>query len=148
MRSLTAQLSPPVLEQLGLVPALEWLSEEMRKTYQLEVSFEDDESAKPMDSVTASILFRAVRELLINVARHAQVGIAYLTTHREGDQLVVTVEDKGTGFALGKKSSDTAGFGLATLRERIVYIGGSFQIQTEPVRGTTATIQVPLTIAA
>jgi signal transduction histidine kinase len=144
MRSLTAQLNPPVLEQLGLVPALEWLSEEMRKTYRLEVSLEDDEAAKPLDSVMASILFRAVRELLINVARHANINVAYITTHREGDRLTVSVEDQGAGFAPDSATADSVGFGLATLRERIAYIGGSFQIKSARNRGTTATIQVPL----
>ena len=73
MRSLTAQLNPPVLEQLGFLPAVEWLSEEMRKTYHLEVMLDDDAKLKHLDSITASILFRAVRELLINVSRHAKV---------------------------------------------------------------------------
>jgi signal transduction histidine kinase len=144
MRSLTAQLNPPVLEQLGLVPALEWLSEEMRKTYRLEVSFEDDEAPKPLDSVMASILFRAVRELLINVARHANVNVANITTHREGNRLTVSVKDRGAGFASNSAANGSVGFGLATLRERIAHIGGSFQIKSALNRGTTATIQVPL----
>jgi two-component system CheB/CheR fusion protein len=145
MRSLTAQLNPPVLEQLGLVPALEWLGEEMRKNYDLEVVLDDDAVAKPMDSVTASILFRAVRELLINVARHAKVRAARVTTVRNGDQLIVTVLDQGAGYpARSTKASRPLGLGLATLRERIAYIGGSFRITTEPGRGTTATLQAPL----
>src|SRR5258708_2446409 len=89
MRSLTAQLNPPVLEQLGLIAAIEWLSEEMRRTYRLDVLLKDDHAPKPLDSVTASILFRAVRELLINVARHTKVKIAHITTRVAGDQLVV-----------------------------------------------------------
>jgi chemotaxis methyl-accepting protein methylase/signal transduction histidine kinase len=144
MRSLTAQLNPPVLEQLGLVPALEWLSEEMRKTYRLDVSFEDDEAPKPLDSVMASILFRAVRELLINVARHANVNVANITTQREGNRLTVSVKDRGAGFASNSATNGSVGFGLATLRERIAHIGGSFQIKSALNRGTTATIQVPL----
>ena len=143
MRSLTAQLNPPVLEQLGLVPALEWLGEEMRKTYALEVVLEDDAAPKPLDSVTASILFRAVRELLINVARHAKVNLARVTTTRDGDQLTVTVLDQGGGFS-GSKAARSMGLGLPTLRERIAYIGGSFRITTEHKRGTTAILRAPL----
>jgi two-component system CheB/CheR fusion protein len=143
MRSLTAQLNPPVLEQLGLVPALEWLGEEMRKTYALEIVLEDDAAPKPLDSVTASILFRAVRELLINVARHAKVNLVRVTTTRDGDRLTVTVLDQGGGFS-GSKAARSMGLGLATLRERIAYIGGSFRITTEHKRGTTAILQAPL----
>jgi signal transduction histidine kinase len=98
-----------------------------------------------MDSVTASILFRAVRELLINVARHAKVRAARVTTVRNGDQLIVTVLDQGAGYpARSTKASRPLGLGLATLRERIAYIGGSFRITTELGRGTTATLQAPL----
>jgi len=145
MRSLTAQLNPPVLEQLGLIPAIEWLSEEMRRTYRLEVLLDDDSVSKPLDSLTASILFRAVRELLINVARHSKVKIANIATRRVNEQLTVEVMDRGAGFAAARTSaSSTGGMGIATMRERIAYIGGTFQINSAPNRGTIATIQVPM----
>jgi signal transduction histidine kinase len=96
-----------------------------------------------LDSVTASILFRAVRELLINVARHAKVNLARVTTTRDGDQLTVTVLDQGGGFS-GSKATRSMGLGLPTLRERIAYIGGSFRITTEHKRGTTAILRAPL----
>jgi len=145
MRSLTAQLNPPVLEQLGLIPAIEWLSEEMRRTYRLEVLLEDDSVSKPLDSLTASILFRAVRELLINVARHSKVKIANIATRRVNEHLTVEVMDQGAGFAAARASaSSTGGMGIATMRERIAYIGGTFQIDSAPNRGTIATIQVPV----
>jgi two-component system, chemotaxis family, CheB/CheR fusion protein len=145
MRSLTAQLNPPVLEQLGLVAAIEWLSEEMRKTYHLEVMLEDDMQPKPLDSVAASILFRAVRELLINVTRHANVKIAHVATRAADGHLTVNVTDHGVGFALaGKHASVSSGLGLAAMRERIAHIGGTFVMKSERNRGTTATIQVPM----
>jgi two-component system CheB/CheR fusion protein len=145
MRSLTAQLNPPVLEQLGLVAAIEWLSEEMRKTYHLEVLLEDDMQTKPLDSVAASIMFRAVRELLINVTRHANVKIARVVTSSADGYLTVNVTDHGVGFASpGKDSSSLPGLGLAAMRERIAHIGGTFVIKSERNRGTTATIQVPM----
>ena len=148
MRSLTAQLNPPVLEQLGLAPALEWLGEEMRRSYELEVALKDDEVPKPLDSVTGSIVFRAVRELLINVARHAKVDIARVAVCREGNEVVVVVEDKGAGFNADGQSRDSTILGLVTLRERIAHIGGSFQIKSEPLFGTTATIRAPLKVPA
>jgi two-component system, chemotaxis family, CheB/CheR fusion protein len=145
MRSLTAQLNPPVLEQLGLVAAIEWLGEEMRKTYHLEVLLEDDMQPKPLGSVAASILFRAVRELLINVTRHANVKIARVVTSSAAGNLTVNVTDHGVGFALsGKDAGSSPGLGLAAMRERITHIGGTFLIKSERNRGTTATIQVPM----
>lgn len=146
MRSLTAQLNPPVLEQLGLVPAIEWLGEEMRRTYHLEVLLDDDLAPKPLDSVSASIVFRAVRELLINVTRHAKVRVAYIATRSANGRLTVEVTDEGTGFAPpDSTSTSSSGLGLATMRERIAYIGGTFEIASDRKRGTKATIQVPVT---
>jgi two-component system CheB/CheR fusion protein len=145
MRSLTAQLNPPVLEQLGLVPAIEWLSEEMRKTYHLEVVLDDDLKPKPLNSITASILFRSVRELLINVTRHAKVNVAHVSTRCADGRLTLRVIDQGTGFSpTSSASRSSAGFGLATMRERVSYIGGTLQLESERNRGTTATIQVPM----
>jgi two-component system CheB/CheR fusion protein len=145
MRSLTAQLNPPVLEQLGLVPAIEWLSEEMRKTYQLEVILDDDRKPKPLDAITASIVFRAVRELLINVVRHAQVKMVRIVTRSGDGHLTLKIIDQGNGFAPASvQSRSSVGLGLATIRERIKYIGGTLQINSERNRGTTAMVQVPL----
>ena len=141
MRSMTAQLNPPVLEQLGLVPALEWLGEEMRRNFALEVVLEEDSAPKPLNSVTASIVFRAVRELLINVARHAKVHRARVTISRDVDQLIVTVLDQGNGF---EKAAEASGLGLATLRERMAYIGGGIRIDSKRRRGTTAVLLAPL----
>jgi two-component system, chemotaxis family, CheB/CheR fusion protein len=144
MRSLTAQLNPPVLEQLGFLPAIEWLSEEMRKTYHLEVMLDDDAKLEHLDSITASILFRAVRELLINVSRHAKVKSAHIVLRCANDQLSVTVTDQGSGIPTSQSSGSVGGLGLATIKERITYIGGSFQLKSERNRGTTAVIQVPV----
>ncbi len=143
MRSLTAQLNPPVLDQLGLVSAIEWLGEQMRNTYHLTVMLNDDGGPKPLDPVPASILFRCVRELLINVSRHAKADTAEVTTRNMDNRLVLEVSDQGIGFSM-TRSSTGAGLGLATMRERINYIGGTFDIQSERNRGTVATIHVPL----
>ena len=144
MRSLTAQLNPPVLEQLGFLPAIEWLSEEMQKIYHLEVRLDDDAKLEHLDSVTASILFRAVRELLINVSRHAKVKSAHIVLRCANDQLTVTVTDQGSGIPASQPSGSVGGLGLATIKERINYIGGTFQLKSERNRGTTAVIQVPV----
>src|ERR1700722_14551791 len=68
-RSLSYQLSPPVLHELGLVPALEWLGEEMKRLYRLDVTINSDRNAKPLDERTRVMLFRAIRELLVNIAK-------------------------------------------------------------------------------
>ncbi len=145
MRSLTSQLSPPVLEQLGLVPALEWLAEKMEKNFKLTVHIDDDQKPKLVDGVSASILYRAVRELLINVARHAQVDTARVTARGKDGRLTLRIVDHGAGFDPGgERPRGSVSLGLATLRERIGYIGGTFTLDSERGRGTVATIEVPL----
>jgi two-component system CheB/CheR fusion protein len=147
MRSLTAQINPPVLDQLGLMPAIEWLGEEMRKTYQLEVAIEDDNLPKPLDHVGASIVFRAVRELLINVVRHAKVKTVRISAQRTDGTLKIQVIDQGVGLALdGAALKSTVNLGLATIRERVAYIGGALTMEGARGQGTTATIEVPLSL--
>jgi signal transduction histidine kinase len=97
-RSLALQLSPPVLDQLGLVPALAWLAEEMQRVHGLKVVMLDDGAPKPLGHVERAMVFRAVRELLINVAKHASVSQATLETIRRGDRMIITVSDTGVGF--------------------------------------------------
>jgi len=147
VRSLAVQLSPPVLYELGLVPALEWLAEEMQRNYDLSVELTDDGAVKPLEQAARAIVFRAIRELLINVARHAGVSEAHVSTQRVGDGLVATVSDAGSGFDPNEiGTGPQRGFGLTSVRERLAYIGGSVQLASRPGRGTDVTLTVPLQV--
>lgn len=145
VRSLTTQLSPPVLKKLGLTAALRWLSDEMANQYGLQVDFEHDENMPAVNPVIAEILFRAARELLINVARHAGTRWASLKfAHHEG-QLWLSVLDNGIGIdKLTDSLEQIEGFGLASLRERIAYIGGNTKINAAPNQGLYVIINLPL----
>jgi two-component system CheB/CheR fusion protein len=145
IRSLAVELSPPVLYELGLIPALEWLAEEMKSNYGLSIEIDDDGAAKSLGQTTRAILFRTIRELLINVAKHAGVGNARVIAQRVGDRLVATVSDAGAGFNPSEIPTDLQrGFGLTSVRERLAYIGGSLQIASRPGHGTEVTLTVPL----
>ncbi len=144
-RSLALQLSPPVLDQLGLVPALEWLSEEMRRMHGLNVVMRDDGAPKPLGQIERAMMFRAVRELLINVARHASVSQATLATVRRGDRMIITVSDAGVGFAPEAMLENAARtLGLSSVRERLALLGGAIEIASVKGGGTTVTLTVPL----
>ncbi|CCG40459.1 PAS domain S-box protein [Magnetospirillum molischianum] len=141
VRSLTSQLSPPVLRELGLVPALGWLADEMGRIYSLDVSVEDDGASKPLTSAQSAILFRAVRELLINVSKHAQTDTAEVKVRAEDGRIVITVTDKGIGIADPRwTTSSPKGFGLNSLRERITYLKGAVTIESNPGHGTVVTL--------
>jgi len=145
VRSLSLQLSPPVLHQFGLVPALEWLADELRRSHGLSVRIHDDGKPKVMGEVVSNTLFRAVRELLINVSRHAKVEAAEVTSVIDDGKLVLTVADAGSGFDTTEvpAPSSSGGYGLFSVRERISFIGGDMQIDSRPGDGTVVVLTLP-----
>lgn len=146
IRSLTFQLTPPLLASAGLEAALEWLGRQLEKDYDLRVDFFDDGQLKPLTEEIRSALYQAVRELLINAAKHAQTKEVTLAIAREGATLKVTVKDHGVGFNLspaGPKGPGN-GFGLFNICQRIEYLGGELTVASQPGTGTIATIQAPL----
>ena len=146
-RSLVFELSPPILYDLGFEPAMEWLAEHMQQQYGLVVSVEDDDLPKPLDNEARALLFRAVRELLFNVLKHAQASCARVCMRRAGEHLEIIVEDNGVGFApdqLGASSGKIEGFGLFSIRERLNYFGGRMEIESTPGEVTRVTLSLPL----
>ena len=147
MRDIALQLNPPMLDQLGLLPAMQWLADEMHRLYQLDVVINDDGAPKPMEPAVSATLFRALRELLLNVAKHASVGEATITTEQGPDNtLLVTVSDAGGGLdpAIIDPVSSTRASGLIGIRERIGYLGGEMSIKSNPGVGTSVELKVPM----
>jgi PAS domain S-box-containing protein len=146
-RSLVFELSPPILYDLGFEPAMEWLGEHMEKQYGLVVHVEDDGQPKPLDNEARVLLFRAVRELLFNVLKHAQASSASILMLRDGEHLQVIVEDNGVGFApekLEAASGKMEGFGLFSIRERLNYFGGGMEIKSTSGEPTRIVLNLPL----
>jgi PAS domain S-box-containing protein len=147
VRSLTAQLCPPVLENLGLIPALVWLAEEMERVYGLVVEVEDDGLSKPVTPAQAIIVFRAARELLINVFKHAKSPYAVVETRYDAGELELRVTDEGSGIDDPEAAAGgDRGFGLASVRERIGYLNGSMHVESAPGEGTSVVLRLPLAI--
>jgi two-component system CheB/CheR fusion protein len=146
-RSLMLQLSPPTLQTLGLLPALEWLGEEMERIYGLAVLIDKEGDLPTLEEPARTTIFRAIRELLINVSKHAETNVAQINCHQSADgQLSISVTDQGLGFdyqhALSNPAKDS-GFGLISVRERIEFIGGEMTVDTMPGYGATITIVFP-----
>jgi light-regulated signal transduction histidine kinase (bacteriophytochrome) len=145
IRSLAAQLAPDVLHELGISPALEWLGEEVERTFGLRVIVRDDGRPKPLAPDVRSILYRAVRELLINVAKHAHTDAATVDAHNRGGRMVVTVSDAGAGFDVAATAgTPRRGLGIVSVRERLALIGGGVEIRSAPGAGTVAVVSLPL----
>lgn len=144
VRHLTHMISPPILESGGLEAALKWLGRQMETDYGLRVAFADDMGEKPLTEEIRSVLYYAVRELLINVVKHAGTGSARVTVGREGARIVIKVEDDGAGFdpdAIEESlTREQGGFGLFNVRRRIIHLGGTFEVESSPGAGTCVTI--------
>jgi len=144
-RTLATRLVPAALYEFGLVAALQSLAEEIERDFGVEVAIDDDGQPKPLTQTARSILFRAVRELLINVAKHAATREAVVECRLIHGAIELKVVDAGTGFEV-ESSNQKAGIklGLPGIGERITFIGGSLQINSALGKGTLVTIRAPL----
>jgi len=150
-RTLAQRLSPPVLYELGLVPALEWLAQQLELDYGLAVQVVDDSEPKALSPEAASIVFRGVRELLINVAKHAQTKTAIVTLCvTERRELLISVVDAGRGIdpSVAAGRIEPGRLGLRGVKERLAHLGGSFEIVALCGGGSKASIRLPLDGAA
>ena len=145
-RDLTFELSPPVLYDLGLPAAVSWLGEQLEAQHHLHVVVDADQPFTKLEDEVAAMLFRMVRELLTNVVKHAKTERARVSLHRDGENLTLVVEDRGTGFdpARIKTHEAAKGFGLFSVREQITRLGGTFTATSSPSNGTRIALQVPL----
>ena len=147
-RSLIFELSPPILHDLGLEAALRSLTNRMQHLHGIKIDYTYDGRGKQLPEDLSVLLFRAVRELLFNIVKHAKathVGISLAKNH---DQLKIEVEDDGIGFdpaeAARRLRGGGNGFGLFSVSERLQHLGGSFDISSRPGYGTRAILIAPL----
>lgn len=145
-RSLTLELSPPVLYDQGLVPALEWLATWMQEKHGLSVMVDSTVDTDTADENTRIFMFRTVRELLFNVVKHAHINSARIKVDfDEMDNIMIDVADSGSGFAMDAlEKSEHRGFGLFSIEERLQMLGGQIQIVSGPGEGTRISLFIPL----
>jgi len=151
-RSLTTELSPPVLTELGLVPALGWLSDFMETTHNLKVELRAAENLGPSSPLELRfLLFQTARELLFNVVKHAGVNAAVVMLDRDGEDLRLKVTDEGRGFDASQWKaacpSAGGGFGLLNLRHQVELAGGKLEVVSVPGRGVKVTMSVRFPLA-
>jgi len=148
-RSLTTELSPPILHEAGLAAGLGWLAERVRDQHQWTVEVISDPGAEPESEDVRLFLFGAVRELLFNACKYSGVTAARVRLARASEKWVrIVVEDQGRGFnpeAIKKENRPTSGgFGLFSIQQRLSYIGGKMEIESAPGKGTRVILVAPL----
>lgn len=143
-RTLTVELSPPVLQRRGLIAAFQWLAEQMEKIHSIEVTLNIQTAEQLANQEISVLIFQFARELLFNVVKHAGVACANLTLAEVADQLMVTIEDHGRGFEAKQIRHElNGGFGLHSINERLALFGGRLEIESAPGLGTRAIISIP-----
>lgn len=145
-RQLTFELSPPMLYELGLEAALDWLAETIEHEYGVRVDCTFPSRPVALDEVPRVVLFQCVRELVINACHHARVDAVQVQVGRHTDAVTVTVSDEGVGMDTTRlgKPDQTRGFGLFSTRERIEDMGGSVSIDSQPGRGLRVELCLPV----
>ncbi|HEY6977702.1 MAG TPA: PAS domain S-box protein, partial [Chitinophagaceae bacterium] len=143
VRRIATELRPSVLDDLGLVAALQWQSEEFGKRSGIKIEFN---STIPHISVAKNIavaLFRIYQESLTNILRHANATIVITTFYKENDRFVLKVLDNGNGFDVHKVGYKKT-LGLLGMKERTLMIGGKYDITSVLGKGTTVVVSVPM----
>ncbi len=147
-RELTFDLSSPILYRFGFERAVaEWLMQRVQDRHGIKTEFVDDGQPKPLEVDISVFLFRSVRELLINVVKHAQAQSAKVSIYRTNGQIQIIVEDDGIGLDLsqnGMLPRKDGGFGLFSIQERLNYLGGDVKIESKPGQGTRVMLTAPL----
>jgi len=144
-RDLTGEISPPVLYELGLEPALDWLAEQFTQKHRFRVVLRAGDGAPALPEELAVMLFKSARELLFNSLKYSGGEGAEMILARRDATLTLEVRDRGRGFdpaANGPATGD--GFGLFSIRERFRGLGGSVRIDSAPGAGCRVTLGVPL----
>ena len=148
-RDLISELSPPVLYELGFVPAIEWVAQHMQQKHSVEITLQDDKNPKPLNDEVRVLLYQAVRELLVNVVKHAEARSANISISRDNTGIRIEVSDNGIGFDISQigpsvDKDKEGGFGLFSIRERLESIHGQIKIKSVPGNGTCVTLLAPL----
>jgi signal transduction histidine kinase len=146
IREVLLDLSSPSMNEIGLGEAVsEWLEQQIGRRHSLKTSFTDQCGKVPLDDDVRAVLFRNTRELLTNVVKHAQANTVAVHIASTGEALRITIEDDGAG--LDSENADDAsggGFGLFSIRERMLDLGGSLEIESARGKGSKATLVMPL----
>lgn len=146
-RTLSTELSPPILFQAGWPAAMEWMGRWIKDKHGLVVHTDCPTDVDSQDHDVLALLFQSVRELLFNIVKHAGVHEAWVTSRNtDGNIIEVVVLDRGRGFTPGQQGQNPDGFGLSSITHRLPLLGGSVKIDSAPGTGTRVTLRVPASL--
>jgi signal transduction histidine kinase len=144
-RDLAQSIRPPVLDELGLVPALRWHLDDFRRRSGIQVEFETTGLEPPPHPDTGATIYRVIQEAMTNVARHSEAQCAKVVLQFDENAITGSIHDDGKGFRPETlvRPGTHGGLGLLGMRERIELAGGKIRIDSRPGCGTRITFSVP-----
>lgn len=147
VRELSRLLRPPVLDDLGLVAALNWLARRTRETAGLPVTVRAPDTLQRLDDETETLVFRIAQEALTNALRHAAASRVEIYLARAGNLLELRIRDDGCGFdPEAMRRREDRGVGLTGMQDRLALFGGQLVVSSAAGRGTTISATLPVTI--
>lgn len=140
------ELRPPLLDDLGLIPALKSYMQEFAARNPIPIYFKASAAVEGLESDKRTALYRVAQEALINIDRHAHASLVEVTLKRVGEHVRMEIHDDGRSFLAAEvfAASKPTRLGLLGMRERIEMVGGTFSIDSEPGKGTTVRALVPV----
>jgi signal transduction histidine kinase len=150
IRNISGLLRPPLLDDLGLVPALQAQLEDFQRRSGIECEFRDDQVADRLPDMVKTCVYRVVQEALHNCEKHSGARKVSVAVRQTAAFVSLKVEDDGLGFLLNSQgmASRGAGLGLLGMRERVSIAGGTLSIDSAPGRGTRIEVQIPIVMSA
>ncbi len=145
VENVMSELRPPMLDDYGLLPALQWYGSQFSSRTGIRVEVNGDEQAQRLPSATEIALFRIAQEALNNVAKHAHARTVDVKIERSGAEWIMSVADDGTGFDTDQAANSRrrSGLGMVTMRERTQAIGGRFEAGAAPGGGAQIMVRIP-----
>lgn len=145
-RNLTYDLSPPILYELGLIPAFKWKLEQLEEKHPIKTRLVGEKQSIYVKKEYEIFLYRIICELLTNVIKHANATMVEIGIKKDDKEYLITVLDDGVGFkkkGFIQKSLAKGGFGLLSINERLDSMKGRFEIESREEKGTIATVTIP-----
>lgn len=146
-RTLTFDLYPPMLDDLGLIPTIEWYAEDLASKTDLKINLIKTGKPATVSRLASAHLFRAVKEILNNTLKHAEASEVMLAIHGSESALRIVIDDDGRGFNVDerlKTATGVIGIGFVSIRQWISDMDGSFSIESTPGHGTRVVIEAPI----
>jgi signal transduction histidine kinase len=140
VRNMALLLRPSMLDDLGLIPALKWQARECSKSTSMDVTVAADLDSDELSDEYKTCIYRVVQEALHNCARHSHAASVRIRVEQARDRLLLSIRDDGQGF----DAVNTKGLGLLGIQERVTRLGGTCEVQSQPGRGTTLSVVLPV----